>query len=144
MQGQGTIEILRTVDENPVDSRKDPNPPFTSPGKQKPKLSAETQVLFDLITRIDISVRQISSKIALLRTELAQKPSYEEMHKYLDGAYLDLDSRLHKTEEKYTQTSQQTDEIREIVREETFCHHEAQRRKMNIIVKNLPNKELMM
>ncbi|KAK2714379.1 hypothetical protein QYM36_008817 [Artemia franciscana] len=42
---------------------------------------------------------------------------------------------------KDTQTSQQTDEIREIVREETFCHHEAQLRKMNIIVKNLPEQE---
>ncbi|KAK2722294.1 hypothetical protein QYM36_002728 [Artemia franciscana] len=36
---------------------------------------------------------------------------------------------------------QATDEIREIVREETFCHHEAQRRKMNIIVKKLPEQE---
>lgn len=131
----------QTVDGNPVDSRKDPNPPSTSPGRPIPKLSAESQVLYDLITRIDISVRQISSEIALLRTELAQKPSYEEMHKYVDGAFLDLNSRLQKIEEKYTQTSQQTDEIREIVREETFCHHEAQRRKMNIIVKNLPEQE---
>ena len=85
-------------------------------------------MLYDLITRIDISVRQISSEIALLRTELAQKPSYEEMHKYVDGAFLDLNSRLQKIEEKCTQTSQQTDEIREIVREETFCHHEAHER----------------
>ncbi|KAK2702064.1 hypothetical protein QYM36_019322 [Artemia franciscana] len=90
---------------------------------------------------IDISVRQISSEIALLRTELAQKPSNEEMHKYVDGVFLDLNSRLQKIEEKYTQTSQQTDEIREIIREETFCHHEAQRRKINIIVKNLPEQE---
>ncbi|KAK2712995.1 hypothetical protein QYM36_011632 [Artemia franciscana] len=131
----------QTVDGNPVDSRKDPNPPTASPGRPIPKLSAESQVLYDLITRIDVSVRQISSEIALLRTELAQKPSYEEMHKYVDGAFLDLNSRLQKIEEKYTQTSQQTDEIREIVREETFCHHEAQRRKMNIIVKNIPELE---
>ena len=98
-------------------------------------------MLYDLITRIDISVRQISSEIALLRAELAQKPSNEEMHKYVDGAFLDLNSRLQKIEEKYTQTSQQTDEIREIIREETFCHHEAQRGKMNIVVKNLPEQE---
>ena len=67
--------------------------------------------------------------MALIRTDLGQKPSYEEMHKYVDGAFLDLNSRLQKIEEKYTQTSQQIDEIREIVREEIFCHHEAQRRK---------------
>ena len=113
----------QTVDGNPVDSKKDPNPPTASPGRPIPKLSAESQVLYDLITRIDVSVRQISSEIALLRTEL------------------DHNSRLQKIEEKYTQTSQQTDEIREIVREETFCHHEAQRRKMNIIVKNIPELE---
>ena len=90
------------MDGNPVDSRKDPNPPSTSPGRQIPKLSAESQVLYDLITRIDISVRQISSEIALLRTELAQKPSYEEMHKYVDGVFLNLNSRLQRIEEKYT------------------------------------------
>ncbi|KAK2713701.1 hypothetical protein QYM36_009544 [Artemia franciscana] len=137
------VDMLKTatVDGNPTDSRKNPNPPFTSPGRQIPKLSAETQILYDLITRVDISLRQISSEIALLRIELAQKPSYEEMHKYVDVAFLDLNSRLQKIEEKYTQTSQQTDDIREIVREETFCHHDTQRRIMNIIVKKIQEQE---
>ena len=63
------------------------------------------------------------------------------MHKYVDGAFLDLNSRLQKIEEKCIQTSQQTEDIREIVREEIFCHHEAQRRKMITIVKNLPKQE---
>ena len=98
-------------------------------------------MLYDLITSIDISIRQISSEITLLGAELAKKPNYEEMHKYVDGAFLDLNSRLKKIEEKYTQTSQQTYEIREIVREVTFCHHEAQERKMNITVKHLPEQK---
>ena len=108
------------MDGNTVDLRKLPNPPFTSLGRQIPKLSAETQILYDLITRVDISLRQISSEIALLRIELAQKPSYEEMHKYVDGAFLDLNSRLQKIEEKYVLHPQSADEGRQIAEDCPF------------------------
>jgi cell division ATPase FtsA len=63
------------------------------------------------------------------------------MHHYVDSAFLDLNSRLENIQQIYSQTVVNTDEVRKIVREEAFCLQETERRKTNIIVKNLPKNK---
>jgi hypothetical protein len=86
-------------------------------------------------------LKQISSKIALLRSKLAQKSSFDKMHHYVHSAFLDLNSRFENIQQNYSQTVVNTDEVRKIVREEAFCLQETERRKTNIIVKNLPENK---
>ena len=60
-------------------------------------------------------------EIALLRSELAKKPSFEEMHQYADSIFLDLNSKLESIKERNVQTVQNTYENWKIVRQEALC-----------------------
>jgi hypothetical protein len=63
------------------------------------------------------------------------------MHHYVDSAFLDLNLRLENIQQNYSQTVFITDKVRKIVREEALCLQETERRKTNIIVKNLPKNK---
>jgi hypothetical protein len=113
-------------------SRQGAKSPTRPPNTPAPTLSPEIQVLYDLIAGVDSFVKQIFSEIALLRSELAQKLSFDEMHQYVDSAFLDFNSKLENIQQNYSPTVVNTDEVRKIVREEAFCLEKTERRKIKM------------